>query len=154
MLRRGFLTAGVSFLGGAIAGGLAWIGGAFVTATSRWPVRSAKKWSAICTFADLKGDEPLAASFSFRRLEGWYVETVTRQVYVTKDAEGRPVVLSRRCTHLGCPVSWKLQSRTFRCPCHGGVFDEQGRVTRWPPPRGLDVLESRIAGEMIEVAQA
>lgn len=152
--RRGFLTAAVAILGGAIVGGLSLLGGAFVKATSRWPVRSAKKWAALCTFADLKGDEPLATSFRFKRLEGWYVETVTRQVYVAKDSDERPVVFSRRCTHLGCPVTWRAASRQFICPCHGGKFDASGRVTEGPPPRGLDQLESRIAGEMVEVAEA
>ncbi len=154
MLRRQLLTAAVAAIGGAIAGGLGLLGGAFVKATARWPVRSAKKWAAICTLADLKGDAPFATSFSFRRLEGWYVETVTRQVYVTRDGDGRPVVHSRRCTHLGCPVTWRATTGLFHCACHGGMFDAQGRVTEGPPPRGLDVLESRIAGEMVEVAEA
>jgi len=154
MERRGFLAAGVALIGGAIAAGLSWLGGAFVAATSRWPVRSARRWAAICRLSDLQGPDPVAASFSFRRLEGWYAATVTRQVYVTRDERGAPVVFSRRCTHLGCPVTWREQSRTFRCPCHRGVFDPQGRVVDGPPPRGLDVLESRIAGEMVEVAEA
>ena len=73
---------------------------------------------------------------------------------MTKDAQGALVVLSRTCTHLGCPVKWKPQSQSFKCACHGGVFDEQGRVTGGPPPRPLTVLASRIAGEMVEVEQA
>ena len=154
MLRRVFLTGVVVSLAGVIAGGLAWLAGAFVTATSRWPLRSAKKWAAICTLDELKGGEPVAAKFSFQRLEGWYVETVTRQVYVSKDEMGRPVVRSRRCTHLGCPVTWRTNTSKFHCACHGGVFDESGRVVAGPPPRALDVLESRIAGEMVEVAEA
>jgi Rieske Fe-S protein len=154
MLRRGFLTAAVVLLASAIAAGLSWLGGAFVTATSRWPRRSAKKWAAVCTLKELESGEPLATSFTFHRQEGWYTETVTRQIYVSKDEKGRPVVRSRRCTHLGCPVTWRTATRHFHCACHGGVFDEGGQVVGGPPPRALDVVESRIAGEMVEVAEA
>lgn len=154
MERRSILVAGVAALGGAIASGLAGLAGVFAHATSRWPARSAAQWSALCRLADLKPGEPLAASFTFRRLEGFYVETVARQVYVTRDAAGAPVVFSRRCSHLGCQVTWKAQSATFKCPCHGGVFDGEGRVTGGPPPRPLDRLQCRIAGDMVEVLQA
>lgn len=148
------LKAAIAALGGSIAAGLAGLGGFFAQATSRWPVRSARAWAALCKVEDLEGGEPLAASFSFRRLEGWYVETVTRQVYVTRDERGVPVVFSRRCTHLGCQIGWKPQSHAFKCPCHGGVFDPCGRVTGGPPPRDLDVLASRVAGDIVEVEQA
>jgi nitrite reductase/ring-hydroxylating ferredoxin subunit len=154
MDRRSLLTAAVAALGGSIAAGLAGLGGVFAHATSRWPVRRAKEWAALCTLGDLKEGEPLARSFSFDRLEGWYLETVTRQVYVTRGARGAPVVFSRRCTHLGCQVTWKPQSATFKCPCHGGVFDGSGRVVDGPPPRGLDVLSCRVAGDIVEVEKA
>jgi nitrite reductase/ring-hydroxylating ferredoxin subunit len=154
MDRRSLLRTAVAALGGSIAAGIATLGGRFALATSRWPVRSARGWAALCKKSDLSAGAPFAASFSFRRLEGWYVETVTRQVYVTLDERGAPLVFSRRCTHLGCQIAWKPQSGAFRCPCHGGVFDPGGRVTDGPPPRGLDVLRSRVAGEVVEVEQA
>lgn len=154
MHRRSLLTAAVAALGGSIAAGLAGLGGVFARATSRWPVRTAKDWAALCKVGELKEGEPLARSFSFVRLEGWYLEKVTRQVYVTRDARGAPVVYSRRCTHLGCQVTWKPKSATFRCPCHGGVFDGAGQVAEGPPPRGLDVLPSRVAGDLVEVEKA
>jgi len=154
MDRRRLLQAAVGALGGAIAAGLAGLGGLFAGATSRWPVRTAKEWAALCTLRELEAGEPLARSFSFVRLEGWYLETVTRQVYVTKGSSGAPVVYSRRCTHLGCQVTWKPKSATFRCPCHGGVFDGAGTVAGGPPPRGLDVLPSRVAGDLVEVEKA
>jgi Rieske Fe-S protein len=151
MDRRTMLRAAVATLGGAIAAGLAGIGGVFAQATSRWPVRSRPNWAALCRLSELKEGEPLPASFTFQRLEGWYTETVTRQVYVMKDQRGAPVVFSRRCTHLGCQISWKPQSATFKCPCHGGTFDPGGSVTGGPPPRGLDRIACRVAGDVVEV---
>ena len=41
------------------------------------------------------------------------------------------------CAHLGCPVHWFQESRLFMCPCHGGVYYEDGARASGPPPRGL-----------------
>ncbi len=154
MIRRGFLTTVAVLLGTAITGGLGLLASLFARATSRWPLRHARKWTALCKVADLGADAPLETSFTFERFEGWYREKVARQVYVTRDETGAPVVFSRTCTHLGCPVKWKAQSKTFRCACHGGVFDAQGAVLDGPPPRPLVRLPCRIAGELIEVEEA
>jgi Rieske Fe-S protein len=63
-------------------------------------------------------------------------------VYVRrlKKAEGEPAdfqVFAANCAHLGCPVTWFPQSGLFMCPCHGGVYYEDGRHASGPPPRGL-----------------
>lgn len=46
-------------------------------------------------------------------------------------------VFAINCTHLGCPVRWFAESRLFMCPCHGGVFYENGKHASGPPPREL-----------------
>jgi Rieske Fe-S protein len=46
-------------------------------------------------------------------------------------------VFAINCAHLGCPVSWFPQSGLFMCPCHGGVYYENGDHASGPPPRGL-----------------
>ena len=46
-------------------------------------------------------------------------------------------VFAINCTHLGCPVEWFPQSGLFMCPCHGGVYYEDGSRASGPPPRGL-----------------
>ena len=53
-------------------------------------------------------------------------------------------ILSTHCTHLGCPVSWFQESGLFMCPCHGGVYYEDGALASGPPPRGLYNFEHRI----------
>ena len=55
-------------------------------------------------------------------------------VYVSRDAEGIYVV-SAICTHLGCVVSRK--SEGFQCPCHGSVYDTEGRIVKGPAPTAL-----------------
>ncbi len=44
--------------------------------------------------------------------------------------------LSAVCTHLGCTVG--RAANGYHCPCHGSVFDEDGRVKGGPAPRALE----------------
>lgn len=46
-------------------------------------------------------------------------------------------IFAINCTHLGCPVRWFPESGLFMCPCHGGVYYEDGARASGPPPRGL-----------------
>ena len=46
-------------------------------------------------------------------------------------------VFAINCAHLGCPVRWFPQSGLFMCPCHGGVYYEDGSRASGPPERGL-----------------
>jgi menaquinol-cytochrome c reductase iron-sulfur subunit len=55
-------------------------------------------------------------------------------------------VFAINCTHLGCPVRWFQESRLFMCPCHGGVFYQDGSHAAGPPPRGLFEYKYKIEG--------
>ena len=46
-------------------------------------------------------------------------------------------VFAINCAHLGCPVRWFPQSGLFLCPCHGGVYYQDGSRASGPPERGL-----------------
>lgn len=45
-------------------------------------------------------------------------------------------VLSLTCTHQGCVVK-KQKDNQFYCPCHGAIFDQEGRVVSGPAKRNL-----------------
>jgi hypothetical protein len=70
-----------------------------------------------------------------------------------KDAKGQDdfLVFAVNCAHLGCPVSWFPQSGLFMCPCHGGVYYEDGSHASGPPPRGLFECVFRVKGDKLEV---
>lgn len=59
---------------------------------------------------------------------------------------------SRRCTDLGCLVSWNKEREQFVCPCHQGVFDKTGRNIAGPPPRPLDRFEVVKRGDQVYIA--
>jgi menaquinol-cytochrome c reductase iron-sulfur subunit len=64
---------------------------------------------------------------------------------------GGYVAISTRCAHLGCPVRWVSAAERFVCPCHGGVYDFQGKVVDGPPVRPLDRFETRVRGREVQV---
>lgn len=45
---------------------------------------------------------------------------------------------SHICTHNGCTIT--LESKAYRCPCHGSEFDFEGNVTNGPAMRPLDLF--------------
>ena len=53
-------------------------------------------------------------------------------------------VFAINCAHLGCPVRWFPQSGLFMCPCHGGVYYQDGSRASGPPERGLFQYDCRI----------
>jgi Rieske Fe-S protein len=53
-------------------------------------------------------------------------------------------VFAVNCTHLGCPVRWFQESGLFMCPCHGGVYYEDGSRASGPPPRGLFTYDYKV----------
>ena len=61
------------------------------------------------------------------------------------------VAVSTRCAHAGCPVRFVEAAGNFICPCHGGVYDFQGKVIGGPPVRPLDRFQTRVQGGQVEV---
>jgi menaquinol-cytochrome c reductase iron-sulfur subunit len=61
------------------------------------------------------------------------------------------VAISTRCAHLGCPVNWVSASESFVCPCHGGVYDFEGKVIGGPPVRPLDRFQTRVENGQVQI---
>jgi Rieske Fe-S protein len=77
------------------------------------------------------------------RQDGWKKTHVKHAVWVRRQDKGEPAitVLSSICPHLGCPINWHPDRSEFVCPCHGGIFNQNGEHTSGPPPRGMDLLQ-------------
>ncbi len=57
--------------------------------------------------------------------------------------------LNAICTHLGCVVPWNAGENMFRCPCHGSQYAPNGKVTRGPAPRSLELVAAVIEGDNV-----
>lgn len=72
------------------------------------------------------------------------------------DDGGKPqpyVAISTRCAHLGCPVRYIQASQRFVCPCHGGVYNFEGKVDGGPPVRPLDRFYTRVRAGRVEIGE-
>lgn len=78
------------------------------------------------------------------RTQPWDGDTAKAAAYVRRLEGDKFQVFAVTCAHLGCPVSWFPQSGLFLCPCHGGVYYEDGAHASGPPPRGLFQYEIEI----------
>lgn len=52
--------------------------------------------------------------------------------------------LNAICTHLGCVVPWNAGENMFKCPCHGSQYAPNGKVTRGPAPRSLELVSAAV----------
>lgn len=63
----------------------------------------------------------------------------------------RLTVLSAVCSHLGCLVNYRKESREFVCPCHGGKYDIAGKNIAGPPPIPLTAYHVEVRNGMVMV---
>ena len=61
------------------------------------------------------------------------------------------IAISTRCAHLGCPVRFVRAAGNFICPCHGGVYDFEGKVIGGPPVRPLDRFQTRVQNGQLQI---
>lgn len=81
-------------------------------------------------FACLESEVPQDKPLEITDLRG-------RKVLLMRKAGGSIMAVQTVCSHLGCTVFYRPQTRVFECPCHQGVFDEEGNPIAGPPERPL-----------------
>lgn len=70
-----------------------------------------------------------------------------------KVGDGEYTVVVGICTHLGCIPAWENDKKHFKCACHGGEFDANGKNTFGPPPKPLVIPPFKIAGNTIVLGE-
>ena len=83
-------------------------------------------------------NKPTPVSFTRSQVNGWEKTVTSYGLYVIKKSDTNFLVLSSKCTHLGCTVNWKPDRNEYVCPCHDAQFAQDGKVLGGPPPRPLD----------------
>lgn len=58
------------------------------------------------------------------------------RVWVRKDQTGL-MALVATCTHLGCEVQYYPDKKQWECPCHGSIYDVEGRPISGPAPKPM-----------------
>jgi len=80
-----------------------------------------------------------------------YGQTRNLPCWVRHIADNRFQVFAINCAHMECPVHWFPQSKLFMCPCHGGVYYQDGSVAAGPPPRGLYEYKYKVARNQLMI---
>lgn len=140
--RRRFVKVALGTIAAVIAGVIGVpLAGFFALPALR---RSERRWLEVGPVADFVEAEIKKVLAKPLVAQVWPYETPRVALYVLNQGGGTFVLYDIHCTHVGCPVRWNLQAGRFFSPCHGGVFDKDGRVLAGPPARPLDRYEYKV----------
>ncbi|MEO7314371.1 MAG: Rieske (2Fe-2S) protein [Ginsengibacter sp.] len=80
--------------------------------------------------------------------------TAKSGAWLRRDEKNNFIAFAVNCTHLGCPVRWENEAHLFMCPCHGGVYYEDGSVAAGPPPKSLTKYQVRVLNNDVQIKTA
>lgn len=153
--RRRFIATMLAVISGTIASILGIpLAGFFALPALRRPER---RWLEVAPVSEFPQGEIKKVLAKPLTAQVWPYESPRVAIFVLNLGSANFTLYHIHCTHVGCPVRWNPQATRFFSPCHGGVFDKEGRVLAGPPPRPLDRYEYKIekgilyAGRIYEV---
>ncbi len=150
--RRRFLaliSLGISGLAGAFIA-VPWVG--FVLA----PLfrKTHDDWRDVGSVDSFTVGETVKVTFVDASSEPWAGVSGKTGAWLRRESQDNFTAFSINCTHLGCPVRWLPGANLFMCPCHGGVFYEDGCVAASPPREPLVRYQVRVQDGQVQVRTA
>jgi len=110
-----------------------------------------EQWQSVGAIDQFKVGETVQVPLSDPSPLPWAGVAAKTTAWLRRDSEQEFVAFAVNCTHLGCPVRWLQDAGLFMCPCHGGVYYNDGSPAAGPPPRSLNRYPVRIQGGQVEV---
>ncbi|MCF6159572.1 MAG: Rieske (2Fe-2S) protein [wastewater metagenome] len=153
--RRKFLKIASHALGGALAAGIAApLVGLVVHPLMKETVYGTEDFINIGKREDFPVGVPKKMSITSSKMDAWNVfdGLVMGSVWVIRQEDDSFHVFSTNCPHLGCGIDWGQEENKFLCPCHGGVFDVDGKTLAGPSPRGLFAFKTKIENDNVLVS--
>ena len=146
--RKNFMEIAIWSIGGVIALGMTIPAIAYLVGPA---IRKAQEqvWIRLGSVLKVEIGVPTLFKVKVQQRTGWIVNEEEISVYVLTEDGRNYIAMSNICTHLGCRVRWISEQNGFFCPCHNGVFDEQGNVVSGPVPRPLDRFEVMVEDEQL-----
>jgi Rieske Fe-S protein len=149
--RRKFMQVGIFAISGTIAA-------VSTAALARFTVgpsfkKEKSNWIEI-ELEDVQDENPsfTRVVFEYAKKDGWLITNKRTLAYVKRLNEDNVVAISAACMHLGCIVTWDENSKIFKCPCHDGRYDEEGRVISGPPPAPLKRHKTKVEDGRLFIA--
>jgi menaquinol-cytochrome c reductase iron-sulfur subunit len=109
------------------------------------------RWRSVGAIDFLQVGETKAVTFLDSSPLAWAGPAAVTAAWLRRVSQQEFQAFSINCTHLGCPVRWIQTAGLFMCPCHGGVFYQNGRVAAGPPQKALSRYPVRIANGNVEI---
>jgi len=103
-----------------------------------------RAWRTVGQVSDFKIGETTAVEFLDASPMPWAGVTAKNAAWLRRTAGEEFIAFAVTCSHLGCPVRWEQSAQLFLCPCHGGVYYQDGTVAAGPPPAPLARYPVRI----------
>jgi len=140
--RRDFIKGLFAMFTGALTVFLSWPFISFLL-----PVTSSSKKDSfvkVPNFPAVPVGVPSKMTFEDMHEQAFIKTNTVYDIWVIKHSETEATVYSPLCPHLNCRFTWL--NNEFNCPCHGSLFNTEGKVQGGPSPRSLDTLPYKIEG--------
>jgi Rieske Fe-S protein len=148
MHRRTLLVRFIQSMHALMGATLAFVVGGAVVAPSF--TRRQPAWLEAGDLSAMQDGTPLPVTLRVARADGAAAVVDRRVVYLVRSG-GEVRALDSTCTHLGCRTRFNAQTGRIECPCHGGVYDAEGKVVSGPPPSPLQRLATRVDDNTVYV---
>lgn len=112
--------------------------------------KQATRWVPVLDESELAEGKTKEVLFSVRLRDGYQMTERKYTVYLRRYPD-HVAAFDPACTHLGCRIKFQDDKMRYFCPCHGGVFDDNGKVVSGPPPEGLKQHPTKVENGKIYV---
>ncbi len=109
------------------------------------------EWRNVGAVADFPVGSTILVTFEDPSPLSWSGVASQTSAWLRRRGATDFIAFAVNCTHLGCPVRWVPDGQLFLCPCHGGVFYQDGTVAAGPPELPLYQYPVRIQGDQVQV---
>jgi menaquinol-cytochrome c reductase iron-sulfur subunit len=109
-------------------------------------------FSKATNLESIQENKPVNIPILTSSRDAYLHETVMHNIWIVRKSNDNITAFSPICPHLGCSYNWNSSTKQFKCPCHGSVFNINGKLLSGPAPRGLDTLPIKIKDDVIYVA--
>lgn len=109
------------------------------------------QWRAVGAVDSFVVGETTSVSFLDSSPLSWAGPAANTAAWLRRTGDQQFVAFAINCTHLGCPVRWIQTATLFMCPCHGGVFFQDGQVAAGPPLVPLNKYPVRVNAGQVEI---
>jgi len=108
-------------------------------------------WRDVGSVGDFEVGKTVKVKYEDPSPLPWAGVTANTAAWLRRSGDSEFAAFSVNCTHLGCPVRWIDTAGLFMCPCHGGVYYQDGSVAGGPPPRALPQYPVRIRKGLVQI---